>query len=479
MIASIIKIGDYRYKIPASSEAGMLADGLVFANDEIIEQAQSEGVLNQVINVSKLKGIIKASMAMPDIHLGYGFAVGGVAAFDAKEGIISPGGVGFDINCGVRLIKTSLLAEEIKNKVPQLMHELSRSIPKGLGRKGEVSISSEELKEACAIGVSWAVNKGYGTEKDAYLCEEGGSMPGADPAHISERAFERGSRQLGSLGSGNHFVEVQRVHRIIDKETARVFGLFEGQVVIMIHTGSRGFGHQVATDYIRQMQFVGEKYGINIPDRQLASAPAQSEEAKRYYKAMACAMNFAWINRHIITHFTRKSFKSIFGMTANEMALVYDVAHNSAKLEKHIVDGKEIEAYVHRKGATRSFGPRNTAIPKEYRQTGQPVFIPGDMGRSSYVLAGTERAMVESFGSTCHGAGRLLSRSKAKKMIKGNELKTRLESQGITVVAGHIPSLSEEAPEAYKDVNKVVEVCHQAGLSSRVAQLKPMGVLKG
>jgi len=475
------KIGDYTYELAQGAAEGMRVPGIIYADEPLIKKAQDEGVLTQVANVATLPGIVKASFAMPDIHLGYGFAVGGVAAFDAKDGVISPGGVGFDINCGVRLLKTNLEAASVKEKIPALMHELSRSIPKGVGGKGRLRLSESELAEAVVNGVSWAVKKGYGGADDIEHCEEEGTLEGANPEKVSNRAFQRGANQLGTLGAGNHFVEVQEVDRIFNDAAAEAFGLFEGQLVVMIHSGSRGFGHQVASDYLKSMGQVPAKYGFDLPDRQLAAAPVASPEGKAYYAAMVCAMNYAWLNRHIITHFTRLSFEYVFrkSISALDLDLLYDVAHNGAKLEKHEVGGQVRELSVHRKGATRSFGPQMEGLPKTYKDIGQPVFIPGDMGRASFVLVGCEESETQAFSSTAHGAGRLLSRKGAKKIVSGVELKARLEANGITVVAGHIPSLAEEAPEAYKDVQEVVDIAEGAGLSLKVAKLHPLGVLKG
>ena len=475
------KIADYTYELPVGAVEGMRVPGIIYADEPLIKKAQEESVLKQVANVATLPGIVKASFAMPDIHLGYGFAVGGVAAFDAKDGVISPGGVGFDINCGVRLLKTNIEAASVKEQIPDLMHELSRSIPKGVGGKGRLRLSESELAKAVVGGVPWAVRKGYGSAEDIEHCEEEGTLKGANPDKVSSRAYQRGAGQLGTLGAGNHFLEVQEVVKIFNEAAASAFGLFEGQLVVMIHTGSRGFGHQIASDYLKAMGPMPAKYGFDLPDRQLASAPVDSVEGRSYYAAMVCAMNYAWLNRHIITHFTRLSFEYIFRKSTSALGLdlLYDVAHNGAKFEKHEIDGQTRELSVHRKGATRSFGPQMEGLPKVYKDTGQPVFIPGDMGRASFVLVGTDESEKQAFSSTAHGAGRLLSRKGAKKIISGAELKARLEAKGITIVAGHIPSLAEEAPEAYKDVQEVVDIAEGAHLSLKVAKLKPLGVLKG
>lgn len=478
---SLKKIADHAYRLEKGAVEGMRVDGIVYADDFLAEKASKEGVLKQVANVATLPGIVKASFAMPDIHLGYGFAVGGVAAFDVNDGVISPGGVGFDINCGVRLLKTNLKAANVSDKIPALMHELSRSVPRGVGRKGKVRLTESELKKAVVEGVSWGVKNGFGGNEDRRHCEEEGSIHGADPEKVSTKAYQRGLGQLGTLGAGNHFLEMQEVVKIHAEDVAQAFGLFEGQLVAMIHCGSRGFGHQIASDYLRIMEGAPKKYGFALPDRQLAAAPVSSKEGQDYYAAMACAMNYAWLNRQIIAHYTRKSMEFIFQKSAGtmEMDLLYDVAHNGAKLETHYVDGQKRKLSVHRKGATRSFGPKMGQLPKTYEKIGQPVMIPGDMGRASYVLVGVDESEEQAFSSTAHGAGRLMSRKSAKKTITGQELKKQLEEKGVVVVAGHIGSLAEESPQAYKDVSEVVDICEGAGLSKKVAKLKPLGVLKG
>lgn len=481
MITDTKKVAENTYELSAEAVEGMRVKGTVYADEHLLQKASAEGVLKQVANVAMLPGIVKASFAMPDIHLGYGFAVGGVAAFDVESGVISPGGVGFDINCGVRFLKTGLVAADIKDDIEMLMHELGRSIPKGIGSKGKVRLEEAELKEAVSVGVPWAVKKGFGDEEDIEYCEEKGSIKGANPDMVSSKAFQRGQGQLGTLGAGNHFLEAQEVVKVFDEDVANVFGLFEGQLALMIHTGSRGFGHQVASDYLRVMGGVPQKYGFSIPDRQLAAAPVQSKEGKDYYAAMACAMNYAWLNRHIIAHYVRTSMEFIFKKSAASMGidLLYDVAHNGAKFEDHKVDGAVRKLSVHRKGATRSFGPAMDELPKAYAETGQPVMIPGDMGTASYVLVGTDESEERAFSSTAHGAGRLMSRKGAKKLISGVALKKQLEDKGIAIVAGNVASLAEESPEAYKDVTEVVDICDGAGLSKKVAQLRPLGVLKG
>ena len=459
----------------------MRVPGIVFADESLIAQADRDRALEQVINVAFLPGIVKASLAMPDIHWGYGFPIGGVAAFDTEGGVISPGGVGYDINCGVRLLKTNLLAREVKPLVEPLLYELARNVPKGVGSHGLLRLSRGEMEKALTGGVKWAIGQGYGWKEDADFIEEGGVLAGADPNKVSERAFQRGKDQLGTLGAGNHFLEIQELVEIFDERVARAFGLYPGQLVVMIHSGSRGFGHQICSDYIKVMEQVVKREGITLPDRQLCCAPLGSKEQKDYYAAMACAVNYAFINRHMMAHFTRVSFENVFKKSAESlgMDLLYDVAHNIAKFEEHQVNGEKKALCVHRKGATRAFGPGHPAIPQAYREIGQPVIIPGDMGRASFVLVGTDKAMTDSWGSTCHGAGRTMSRAQAKRTVRGERLKQELEEKGIRVVVGHLSLLAEEAPLAYKDVSQVVSVCDGAGLSRKVARTRPLGVLKG
>jgi tRNA-splicing ligase RtcB len=459
----------------------MRVPGRIYADKTFIEKADTEKALDQVANVACLPGIVKASLAMPDIHWGYGFAIGGVAAFAEHDGIISPGGVGYDIACGVRLIRSDLTAAEVAESVPGLVHEFSRNIPAGVGRKGDIRLNQDELDRLMTKGVSWAVSNGYGWPEDLDTMEDGGTLDGADVSLISKRARERGLAQPGTLGAGNHFVEVQRVDEVYDPVAADAFGLFPDQLCIMVHSGSRGLGHQVCTDYIKVMDGAADRAGIELPDRQLACAPLGSPEGRDYYAAMACAVNFARTNRQVMTHHIRESCEHVFGSSAEKLGLglVYDVSHNVAKFENHEVDGQTVRLCVHRKGATRSFPAGHPDVPRRYREVGQPVIVPGDMGTASYVLKGTETAMRETFGSTCHGAGRVMGRKAARKAIRGDELKRRLEASGITIRAGRTSALAEEAPEAYKDIDAVVAVCHEAGLSRKVARLRPMGVVKG
>lgn len=478
----IERITEYQWRLPITAKPGMRVPGLVFANEHLITKAGEDKALEQVANVAFLPGIVSASIAMPDIHWGYGFPIGGVAATDPDAGgVVSPGGVGFDINCGVRLLKTNMRAEEVADTIPRLLHELGRSIPKGVGSKGRLKIARSEMEELITRGVAWAIERGHGWDEDAELCEEGGCLKGAEPSAVSKRAYERGADQPGTLGSGNHFLEVQVVQKVDDETTAEAFGLFEGQLVVMIHSGSRGVGHQIATDYLKVMDRASSQWGFELPDRQLAAAPVDSPEGKQYLSAMACAVNYAFVNRQILASWARESFEYVFKKSAKAMGmhLLYDVCHNIAKFEEHEVSGKKKRLCVHRKGATRAFGPGNPAIPLAYRDTGQPVLIPGDMETGSYVLVGTEEGQRLAWGSACHGAGRMLSRSAAKRMVKSAELRRELEAKGIVVIAGHMGLLAEEAPEAYKNVDEVVEVTHGAGLAKKVARLRPLGVVKG
>ncbi|HID32421.1 MAG TPA: RtcB family protein, partial [bacterium (Candidatus Stahlbacteria)] len=435
----------------------------------------------QVANVACLPGIIGNSMAMPDIHWGYGFPIGGVAGFDVERGVISPGGVGYDINCGVRLLKTNLTSEEIKPRINELTKKLFHSIPSGVGSKGKIRISDSEVRKVLVRGAKWAVDNGFGWDEDLVVTEENGEMAGADPSVVSKRALERGRPQLGTLGAGNHFLEIQRITDIYDRDAAELFGLDVGTVTVMIHCGSRGFGYQICDDFVKILGNVTRKYGIKIPDRQLACAPVNSAEGKRYFSAMVCAANYAWANRQCIMHWVRESFSDVFGKDPAQLDLkmIYDVAHNIAKIEQHPFEGKMVKVCVHRKGATRAFGPNHPAVPEPYRQLGQPVIIPGDMGTCSFLLLGTEKAMTETFGSTCHGAGRVMSRHEALRKTRGRRLKEELSGHGIFVMSASNKTLAEEAPEAYKDVEVVVDVCHRAGISKKVARMVPISVIKG
>ncbi len=473
------KINDYLYEIPKSGK--MRVPAQIYASESMLKDIFSDNAPEQAANVAWLPGIINASIAMPDIHWGYGFPIGGVAAFDVETGVVSPGGVGYDINCGVRLLKTDLTEGEVKPKIKPLVDQLFRDVPSGVGSTGPIKLSAKEEKDVLKQGARWAVNNGYGSEADLDKIEENGEMAGASPELISDRALQRGRAQLGTLGSGNHFVEINVVEEIFDAKAAQVLGLEKGQVTAIIHTGSRGFGHQVCDEALKVMLKASEKYDIELPDRQLCCAPIQSAEGKNYFAQMACAMNFAFANRQMITHWARGAFAKALGASDRDikMQVVYEVAHNIAKMEEHTINGEKRKVCVHRKGATRAFGPFHPDIPQEYQEIGQPVLIPGDMGRYSYVLVGTEKAMQETFGSTCHGAGRMMSRKKAKAAGKGRDLRAELASQGITIRASSYATIAEEMPEAYKDVSNVVDAVHGAGISKKVVKLRPVGVIKG
>jgi tRNA-splicing ligase RtcB len=476
------KIDDYRWEIPKSYKPGMLVPGLVYADEAMLEAIREEQSLEQVANVAFLPGIVRRSMAMPDIHWGYGFPIGGVAAMRVSDGVISPGGVGYDINCGVRLLRTNLNEDEVKPKIKELVNALFHDVPSGLGSEGKIRVGEKEIDEVLIDGAHWAVRRGFGRPEDLEVTEETGRMKGAVPDKVSARAKKRGAPQSGTLGSGNHFLEVQIVSEIYDQVAAKAMGIDRvGQVLLLIHTGSRGLGHQVCDDYLRIMEEAVRRYDINLPDRQLACAPVESEEGKNYFAAMACAANYAWANRQCIAHWVRESFVKVFGKSLEELGMqqVYDVAHNIAKIEEHTVDDQKLTVCVHRKGATRAFPAGHKDIPQRYKEVGQPVLIPGDMGRRSYVAIGTDKAMAETFGSTCHGAGRVQSRGAARRSLRGVDVANELSARGITVKTDNMASLAEEASQAYKDVTQVVEVTHQAGISRKVAMATPMGVIKG
>jgi tRNA-splicing ligase RtcB (3'-phosphate/5'-hydroxy nucleic acid ligase) len=480
MIEGIEKLTEYKWEMSTSYKSGMRVPGVIFASEELLERAAGDGALEQVANVAFLPGIVGSSMAMPDIHWGYGFPIGGVAAF-GPGGVVSPGGVGFDISCGVRIVKTNLEERDVSGGVKDLAALLASNIPKGLGSTGKIKTPEKLLDRIFTRGAGAVVEMGYGRADDLEHTEKHGAHGGADPERVSRKAHERGKNQLGTLGSGNHFVEVQAVEEIFRPDVARAFGLEEGQVTVMIHSGSRGVGHQICTDYLKVMDRAANRTGMELPDRQLACAPLDSEEADDYMAALACGSNYALGNRQALMHWVRRSFEMHFSSPEGRlgMDMLYDVSHNTARMEAHRLNGKEELLCVHRKGATASFPPGHPELPEAYRETGQPVIIPGDMGTNSYVLVGTERAMKESFGSTCHGAGRTMSRKQAKKMVRGSELKKELEERGIIVMAGKDSLLAEEAPAAYKDVSQVVDVCEGAGLSRKVAKLRPLAVVKG
>ncbi|MFB3127880.1 MAG: RtcB family protein [Candidatus Acidiferrales bacterium] len=474
----IRKLDEHRYIIPKESRSDMRTNAVIYASERLMAAIRKDLSLEQAVNVATLPGIVGDSLAMPDIHQGYGFPIGGVAAIDYRKGVVSPGGVGFDINCGVRLLATSLTREAVTPRLRELIQQLFRDIPCGIGREGAVPVDSEGLDSLLTRGAEWVVERGYGEPPDLEYSEEQGRMRGADPSRVSQRAKHRGRPQVGSIGSGNHFVEVQYVQKVFEPEVGEALGLSVGQVVVLIHTGSRGLGHQVCTDFLAQMGAAMKKYNITLPDRQLACVPIQSPEGQDYLGAMYAAANFAWANRQAITHFTRKAFARIFGDGA-AVRVVYDVAHNIAKRETYEVGGIERDVLVHRKGATRAFPPGNPEIPQRYKSIGQPVLIPGSMGTASYVLVGAQKAMEDTFGSVCHGAGRLMSRTAAKRGRDIQQVKRQLEEKGIFVQSRTRDGILEEIPEAYKDVDEVVEVVHQAGLARKAARLVPMGVLKG
>ena len=477
------KLDGDRWQLPQEYKPGMRVPGTLFADDKLLGLIKDDACVEQVANVAFLPGIVGSSMAMPDIHWGYGFPIGGVAATRADgDGVVSPGGVGFDINCGIRLLRTDLTEPEVRPHLKDLVATLFREIHTGTGPGGRLKLSTREIDRVLTEGGAWAVKRGMGDPDDLEVTEEGGCMLEADAAAVGKRPKERGGPQLGTLGSGNHFLEVQAVDEILDPQAASTMGLTHtGQVTIMIHCGSRGLGHQVCTDSLRVIEAAGRRYGIQLPDRQLASVPLSSAEGNQYMDAMRAAANFAWANRQCIAHWARESFEQVLGRSWREMGMwqVYDISHNMAKIEDHKVDGKLTKLCVHRKGATRSFPPGHPDIPERYQEIGQPVLIPGDMGRYSFVAVGDPRAMEVSFGSTCHGAGRVQSRTKAKKLLKGHDIREELELQGIIVMAKGWASLAEEASLAYKDVADVVRVSEQAGLSRNVVRLRPLGVIKG
>ena len=478
----LVKVDDYRWKIPEDYKAGMRVPGLIYASKEMLESMREEQTLEQVANVASLPGIVGYSFAMPDIHWGYGFPIGGVAAMDVRDGVISPGGVGYDINCGVRLLSTNLNEPEVRPRIKELINELFANVPSGLGSEGKIKVGQKEMEQVMIEGARWAVKRGLGYEEDLDVTEENGCLAGADPRKISDRATKRGMPQAGTLGSGNHFLEIQVVKEIFDSRISSIMGITQvGQILVLIHTGSRGFGHQVCTDYLRVMERAVSRYGIKLPDRQLACAPVESPEGQDYLAAMACAANYAWANRQCIAHWVRESFSRVLGKSPEELGMkqIYDVAHNIAKIEEHVVDGRKSKVCVHRKGATRAFPAGHKDIPRRYKDVGQPVLLPGDMGRCSFVAVGTQEAMDETFGSTCHGAGRMLSRGAARRSLKGSDVVRELENRGIIVKAGNIPSLAEEASQAYKDITTVMDVVHQARISRKVAMAVPMGVIKG
>jgi len=476
------KVDDCRWEIPQSYKPGMRVPGLIFADEKLLLKIRFDQSLEQVANVAFLPGIVRYSLAMPDIHWGYGFPVGGVAATDPEEGgVISPGGIGFDINCGVRLLRTNLREEDVRPRLRDLVHRLFAHIPCGVGEHGKILLNQKELKKMVTQGAGWVVGRGYGSAGDLEHTEDGGCLEGADPDAVSARAYERGLNQLGTLGSGNHFLEVQVIEHVYEPAIAERFGLEQGQVTVMIHSGSRGFGYQVCDDFLSLTRHALAKYKISVPDMQLACAPVHSPEGRQYLGAMRCAANYAWGNRQCLTALTREVFEEFFGRSYQDlqMGLVYDVAHNIAKFERYVIDGQEKELCIHRKGATRAFPPGHPELAETYRDLGQPVIIPGDMGRHSYLLIGTQQAIDETFGTVCHGAGRQMSRAAARRDARGRSIQKELEQKGIIVMSRGRKGIDEEQPAAYKDVNDVVDVVHRAGIARKVVRMRPIGVIKG
>jgi len=476
------KLDEFRYEIPKSYKPQMRTSGIIFADEKMLPHIVGDNAPDQVANVATMPGIVGSSLAMPDIHWGYGFPVGGVAAFDVNEGVISPGGIGYDINCGVRLLRTDMDLKDIQPKIKELIDAIFVNVPSGVGSEGKVRLSHGDLSELMREGVNWAVDKGYGWKEDIERIEAKGCLSDAEPGLVSHKAFSRGVPQIGSLGAGNHFMEVQRVDKLYAPEIGKAIGLdHEGQMTVMIHTGSRGFGHQIATDYIAEHERAVRKYNISLPDRQLACAPINSNEGQSYWKAMCCAANFAWTNRQMIVHWVRQSFEKVFSRSADSMGMkiIYDVCHNIGKIEEHAANGRRTKVVVHRKGATRAFPPDHPETPGMYKSVGQPVLIPGDMGSCSFVLVGLPGAMERSFGSSCHGAGRAMSRSAATRKFRANDVERLLRERGIYIKAASKAGIVEEAPGAYKNVEDVVRVAEGAGLTKIVARLVPIGVMKG
>jgi tRNA-splicing ligase RtcB len=469
------------YEIPKSFRSDMRVPARLYADEELLDMALRDRSVEQLVNTTTLPGVVKYTLAMPDIHQGYGPPIGGVIPLRTSDGVISPGAVGYDINCGVRVLRSNILAEEVKPIMDDIVNALFRGVPSGVGRSGDIRLSNRDMNEVLEKGSAWAVSQGYGTKDDLEHTEERGAMAGADSRKVSNKAKKRGQDQLGTLGSGNHFVEVGEVEEVYDQEAANAFGLFEGQMVVWVHSGSRGLGHQVCSDYVRDLQKAVTKYGIQLPDRELVCAPFDSPEGRDYFAAMACAANYAWANRQCLAHRAREILDDVLAglVKDRELTLIYDVAHNIAKVEEYPIDDKSTKLIIHRKGATRAFGPGMEVLPADYQEVGQPVLIPGDMGTASYVLVGTTEAMDKTFGTSCHGAGRVMSRRAAKKKIWGEDLQKELAEKGIVVRGGSMAGLAEEAPDAYKDVDRVVNVVHSTGIARKVARVVPLGVIKG
>lgn len=475
------RIDEYTYEIPATFREDMRVPARFYSDSKLLEGILGDRSLEQLVNTATLPGVIKHALAMPDIHQGYGFPIGGVVATKMPDGVISPGGVGYDINCGVRLLATHLEQEEIYPYLDDLASALNANCPSGVGKGGNIKLKKGELTQIMEIGANWAMKRGYATDTDLERTEENGCIAGADATKVSQRAQKRGKGQVGTLGAGNHFIEIDLVSDVIDSSAAQRIGLFAGQITIQIHCGSRGLGHQVCSDYVKLFQKAVHQYGFKLPDRELVCAPLNSSEGQDYLAAMKAAANYAFVNRQVLTYHIRRSFEAVIaGKVSNHnIYQIYDIAHNMAKIESHKIDGRQLDVCVHRKGATRAFGPDSKVLPPVYRDIGQPVLVPGSMGTASWVLLGTQGSMTETFGSTCHGAGRTMSRKKAKKSVSGASLREELEAQGIRVRAGSMSGLAEEAPIAYKDVDRVVEVVHGAGIAKKVAKLVPLAVIKG
>ena len=480
-ISDLEQIAPCEWEIPRSFRSDMRVPVRLFATPELLQEVTRDKSLEQAVNAASLEGLVGQVLVMPDMHQGYGFPIGGVAATRYPEGMISPGGIGYDINCGVRLLASRIPYQEARSRLDDLATALNQFCPSGVGTGGRRQLSQAEVEEVCRKGSAWAKAAGYATDQDLRRTEDGGQLPGADPRYISPRALKRGSGQVGSLGAGNHFIEIDLVEEVFDDRSAQIMGLETGYLALQIHCGSRGLGHQICSDYVKDLQSVVTRYGIQLPDRALVCAPMDSPEGEAYLSAMACAANYAFANRQVLSHHAREAFESVLAGAVDNLhlSLVYDVAHNIGKIEIHLIAGKQIKVCVHRKGATRAFGPGSPELPSEYRSIGQPVLVPGSMGTSSWVLHGTEEAMQRSLGSCCHGAGRVMSRSQAKKRIWGEDLRRELEMRGIKIRAGSMAGLAEEAPQAYKDVDQVVETVIQAGIAAPVARLKPLVVIKG
>lgn len=480
-IQDLNKISDYEWEIPKSYRQDMRVPVRLFATRRILDKVMDDQSLEQAVNAATLPGLAGPVVVMPDMHQGYGFPIGGVAATEYPRGVISPGGIGYDINCGVRLLASRIELGEVEGRLGELASALNRHCPSGVGTKGAVRLSESELERVMVDGAHWAKKQGFASEADLRRTEDGGRMDGADPSKVSKRAKERGRPQLGTLGSGNHFIEVDVVDQVFHPEAAQTMGLQEGNLVVLIHSGSRGFGHQICSDYVSEFQGAVRRYNIHLPDRELVCAPLNSPEGEAYIAAMRCAANYAFTNRQILAHQARQAFEEVLaGVVVNwHLSQVYDIAHNMGKVETHMIEGKRSKVCVHRKGATRAFGPGTPGLPPEYQSIGQPVLVPGSMGTASWVLVGTETSMEQSYGSSCHGAGRVMSRSKAKKEVRGEDLRRELEKKGIHIRAGSMPGLAEEAPAAYKDVDEVVETVSGAGIARKVARLRPVAVIKG